>query len=206
MDTLKVEVSQTLKSISMKKEDIIKIFTEQEGLIISPEMKDILADKIIGQVDNCDTLAEAKQYLKDNWTEGCKCPACTQNVKLYKHKINGLTAKSLIDLYNLTFKYPNKFYFHVHDDIDVPLKVGGGFAKLRWWKLIEEMPNEEGSSSRTSGYWKITETGKSFVKNEFSIPVYSKLYNMKHYGFTGDKVTIIDSLTSKFNYKDLMND
>lgn len=196
----------------MKKQDLVQILQGYVGMSPSDvgvttfaEMQSKLADVILSEMaKEKGSLAEAKQFLRDNWEEGCECPACHQNVKQYKHKINGLTAKSLIDLYVLTLQNPNKPYFHVQDDIDVPLKVGGSFAKMRWWKLIEEMPKDDDSKGRTSGYWRITMRGIAFVKNELTIPEYVKLFNAKHFGFTGKNINIHSSLDSKFNYDELM--
>lgn len=157
------------------------------------------------KIDNNSTLAEVKAFLAKHYEKGCICSACGQNVKMYKKKIDSLMAVYLIKLYKLSNGSSGK-YFHVENDLDVPLKVGGSWAKLRWWGLIEEQAKDElNTTSRTSGYWKITERGIHYAKGEITLPKYVKLYNGKCRGSEGKKTTIQESLGDKFNYQELMN-
>jgi len=158
------------------------------------------------KIDKNSTLEEVKQFLAKNFADkGCTCPACGQNVQQYKKKIDSLMATYLIKLHKLSEERFNS-YFHVEQDLDVPLRVGGSWAKLRWWGLIEEQPKDEATtSSRTSGYWKITPRGASFVKGEITLPKYVKLYNGKCRGAEGEQININDCLGDKFDYKELMS-
>ena len=137
--------------------------------------------------------------------EGCRCPICNQNVKMYKKKVDSQMAFFLIKLHRLTKKYPLQNYFHVSDDINVTLKVGGSWAKLRYWELIEEQPKDSNDTEkRTSGMWRISQKGMMFVEGNLSIPKYVKLYNQTFYGYEGERVSIQDALSSKFSYRELM--
>lgn len=51
-----------------------------------------------------ETIAEAKQYLNDNFENGVECPCCGQNVKKYKYNLFATSALALIDLYKLVGK------------------------------------------------------------------------------------------------------
>lgn len=145
-------------------------------------------------------------FTKEKMKEGCKCPVCNQNVKMYHKKIDSQMAFFLIKLYRLTKKNPFKQYFHVQDDINVTMKVGGAWAKLRYWELIEEQPKDESDTTkRTSGMWKITSKGIMFVEKSLKVPKYVKLYNQTFYGYEGDRVSIDESLNEKFNYRELMS-
>lgn len=139
--------------------------------------------------------------------EGCKCPVCNQNVKMYKKKVDSQMAFFLIKLHRLTKKNPFKTFFHVQDDINVTLKVGGSWAKLRYWELIEEQPKDNSvTEKKTSGMWRITDKGMMFVEGNLSIPKYVKLYNQGFYGYDGDeRVSIEQALKDKFNYRELMS-
>lgn len=150
------------------------------------------------------TLEQVKAYLEANKEDGCKCPACDAHVEIRKWKISDKTAECLIRLCKLTMEYPNTEYFHVERDINVPLAVGGSFAKLRWFFLIEEKPKEDGEKGRTSGFWKITDYGKKFVLSKLPVKKYVHLYRGKKEGYSGKKITIIDSLGDKFDYDELM--
>lgn len=86
------------------------------------------------------------------------------------------------------------------------MKVGGAWAKLRYWELIEEMPKDSMTTEkRTSGMWRITDKGISFVEGNISVPKYVKLYNQTFYGYEGDDVSIHDVIKEKFNYRELMS-
>jgi hypothetical protein len=138
--------------------------------------------------------------------EGCKCPVCNQNVKMYTKKVDSQMAFFLIKLHRLTKKNPFQNFFHVQDDIGVTLKVGGSWAKLRYWELIEEQPKDKSNTEkRTSGMWRITDKGMMFVEGSLKIPKYVKLYNMNFYGYEGDRVSIQESLQDKFSYRELMS-
>ena len=156
------------------------------------------------------SLGEIKEFLTANWdSDGCICPACKKTVKLNPISINNMMAYRLCVLYNLTkatYVVDGKFrYFHVSDDIEVELKLGGGWAKLRWWDLIEQKPKEKGKGNgRTSGMWRITQKGIKFVENRIAVPKYVKLFNSKSYGFYGDQVRISDCFENRFDYEKLM--
>ena len=61
------------------------------------------------------TLAEVKTYLRDQFSDGCDCPACGQFVKLYNYKLFATSAWALIQLYKLHEKRPNEAYFHISE-------------------------------------------------------------------------------------------
>lgn len=146
-------------------------------------------------------------FTSSKMKEGCKCPVCNQNVKMYKKKVDSQMAFFLIKLHRLTKKNPFKTFFHVQDDINVTMKVGGAWAKLRYWELIEEQPKDKSDTTKkTSGMWRITDKGMMFVEGNLSIPKYVKLYNQTFYGYDGDeRISIEQALKEKFNYRELMS-
>lgn len=152
------------------------------------------------------SLVSLNVLSKHNMKKGGTCPVCTQNVKMYEKKIDSHMAYYLIQIYKMTINYPDKQYFHVQDDLNVPMKVSGSWAKLRWWGLIEEQEKSENiSNKRTSGMWRITDAGKKFVEHKSKVIQYVKLFNGKFYGESGDQVNISQCLNQKFNYTELMN-
>lgn len=148
-------------------------------------------------IDKNTTIFEAKNQLRENWLNGIECPCCGQFVKLYRRKITSAAAAGLISLYKKggadRFIHCNDFaYFH-----------GGDFGKLRYWNLIVQEVNMD-TKKRTSGLWKMTDTGVRFVQNRLELPKYALVYNQIFYGFKGEKVRITDCLTNGFNYAELM--
>jgi len=97
-------------------------------------------------------------------------------------------------------------YFHVRD-----IRVGseptgwGDWAKLRYWKLIEEMPKDDSDETRkTSGRWRITEKGITFVERSSFVQKYCLIRLHEHIGFEGDLIDIVDALGDRFSYEELM--
>lgn len=143
------------------------------------------------------TISQAKEYLKSNFDKGVDCPCCGQLVKLYHRPIYGSQAVSLINLYKL-----GPGYHHI-SGFNSGRTGGGDFAKLRFWGLAKEQPNED-DGKRTSGMWAITEKGIDWVLGTISVQKYVDIYNQKPISFSGDQVYIREVLGDKFNYEELM--
>lgn len=144
------------------------------------------------------TIQSAKDYLRSNWAKGVTCPCCEQFVKLYKRKLNSGMALTLIRIYR-------------HSQGWVPVKEflrqnkwhnGHDWTLLRFWGLLEEKQHAKGENS--SGYWRITAKGISFVLNHITVPKRMLMYNQSCYGFEGGETSISEALGNKFNYQELM--
>ena len=104
-------------------------------------------------------------------------------------------------LYDLTCHNTDTEFFHV--------KRFGFEAKevaiLAHWGLMREAQNED-TSKRTSGYWKITEAGIDFVELRIHVPLYVMIHINNVIGFAGDAVSMQDCLEHKnrFDYLELM--
>lgn len=147
------------------------------------------------------TLDEAKQYTRENWEKGVRCPCCDQLVKLYKRPLYATIAVNLIRLYRL-----NRSEYHHITKILLPNSSGGGdFAKLVYWGLVEEQPKPaDDTKKRTTGMWRITDKGVQFVEKRRNIPSHVQLYDGRFLGLIGDPVSIVEVLGKKFNYEELM--
>jgi hypothetical protein len=149
------------------------------------------------------TLAEAKTFIGQNFKTGVRCPCCEQLVKKYKRAINSGMAMSLIRLHKMseqkhTFYHLTDFLGNSHG------QWWSDFGKLQYWDLLLSMPNTD-SKKKRSGYWKITDEGKEFVKGRIKISKYGFFYNQKILGFEGPLVRIQDCLAEKFDYEKLMS-
>lgn len=153
------------------------------------------------------TLDEAKALLKKELREelekGSECPVCTQFAKMYKRSLYASVAYDLMRLY-YKCKYEDKYY-HIGEFSARKSSGGGDFAKLLYWELVEEMPKDpDDTTTRTSGYWKITDRGIDFVDGNLTITSHVKLYDGKSFGFVGDQISIQDALGDKFDYAEIM--
>ena len=136
--------------------------------------------------------------LDELMRKGGTCPCCGQYVKMYRYSIAGVAAACLIRLYGS----PEGAFVPVNS-IARGHGVGGHWARLRRWGLIEEAINED-TKKRTSGLWRITARGREFVDNKILVPKYVLIYNGTVFGFEGGMVSIRGCLGNKFNYEELM--
>lgn len=149
------------------------------------------------------TIQEAKDFLRKSVDDnkGVSCPCCGQLVKVYRRKLTSSMARALIAMYSYQATGP---WEAVHvTNFDLPAFRGGDWAKTRLWGLSEEIPNKD-TKKRTSGYWRLTEKGRQFVRGEISIPSHKIIYNGKMIGESEEKISIKQALGNKFDYQELM--
>lgn len=151
------------------------------------------------------SLEEAKQWLRERFENGAVCPCCNQYVKLYKRKLNSFMAYALL-LIDRYFRQPDaKEWLHVPSYLIEQNATDRECAKLRYWGLIEEMPEGRDDGSPHAGFYKITELGKQFVARTVRVPMYVHLYNgnpLKRPA--AETIDIYEALGEKFNYNELM--
>lgn len=146
-------------------------------------------------------MGRVKEFLRENYEEGCLCPACNQTVKLYKRK---LTANMVLPLL-MIYKNGNG-YVHVIELLrDHKLPDSRDWALLRHWGLISEKPKDTEDGKKSTGYWCITERGKRFARNEIELPESCNMYNKQIYGFALERINIRQAIANKFDYDELMN-
>ena len=141
------------------------------------------------------TLAEAKQFLRDNFKTGTECPCCGKYVKAYKRKLNAGMARALIIIYKLT---NNGSSIHVQSKFtELGLRATTmDYGYLEKWSLIEQ----KGSN----GYWRITQRGKEFVEDDIDLPDHCLVYNSKVYKWSQNHINIETALTEEFDLEEIM--
>lgn len=154
------------------------------------------------------TLEEAKQWLRERFSDGAKCPCCDQFVKLYKRKLNSSMAHGLILIYKF-FENNDDEWLHVPSylsRISSSATVrGGDWSKLRYWGLIEGEKGTRDDGSERVGTYRITGRGKQFVLSQIHVPKHVYLYNQNPVSRDdGETITIKEALGEKFNYAELM--
>lgn len=92
------------------------------------------------------------------------------------------------------------------DFIHVPTfyALGGDFAKLAYWGLVEEADEQREDGGR-AGWWRLTTKGEAFLRRQLKVPKYALVYDAKHLGFDDEEmVDIQDCLGNRFNLAELM--
>jgi hypothetical protein len=119
------------------------------------------------------TLEEAKVMLWDGVKGGTRCPCCNRWAQSYWRTINKTMARGLWWLANVGAVEPSE-YLQPLNYVDITkgpawLLRSNQLATLRWWKLVERMPNDD-PSKKHSGMWRVTTLGVKFLSGDSSVP------------------------------------
>jgi len=150
------------------------------------------------------SLDRERERVRRERTEpgGTTCSACAQHAQQYRRNFIKSMAQWLLGLYQFA-KGQTTVWAHSHEvSRSINFRSGGVFSVLKWHGLIEQKPNE-GTATRVSGIWRMTERGKQFAEGRERVPRYVLTYNDACVGFDGDLVHISDVLPG-FNYWELM--
>lgn len=132
-----------------------------------------------------------------------RCECCGRTLKVYKFKL-GSYVRTLIWIY--TQRAHRDHWLHI-SKCPVPemWNGGGDYGKLEWWELLENKPNKDDPSKRSSGLWRLTDLGERFVRCEVKVPSHV-FYEppSRVLGWHRDRVSILDALPRHFNYQALM--
>lgn len=147
-------------------------------------------------------LAEAVKWVLRHRMDGVECPCCGQFAKVYRRKLNSAMAQALAAFYERMGASDE--YVHVPSTTDMS-RLGGDWAKLAHWGLIEEKPSDRDDGSKHAGWWRITELGRRFVRDEVRIPSHALLFNQQLLGMDeSSTIGIRQALGDKFDYAELM--
>lgn len=146
-----------------------------------------------------ETIAEAKEFMREKFTEGVICPCCNQFVKLYKRSLNSGMA---ITLYRILLA--KEGFIDVKEYLRInKYKNSHDWTLLKFWGLLIPGENKVGQTNDT---WRITPEGHDFILHEKKVPKYIYMYNQKVYKVkdNNEVTTFREALGSKFDYNELM--
>lgn len=129
------------------------------------------------------------------------CPCCGRYAQVYRRHLHHDPAKKLIKLYRAGGA---EKFIHTSVLIEKGDTSVGDFSKAKHWKLIHQA-DPDSDAKKTSGMWKLTQKGISFVRGEISIQRIALIFDDRVLGFSDDMVTIQECLDGGgFNYRELM--
>lgn len=167
--------------------------------LVHPKLQSL---SLVGAVTVDDARRQVERAAYDK--KGGSCPCCGQQVKVYTRHINSALAQFLIWIVRSYEDNPR--WIHIREFPMIQNRRGGGdFAKLVHYGLLEQQPNEEDKSKRTSGYWKPTQKANDFVHKRIRLPEYVQLYDNFVQGFAAKQVDIEHCLGQQFDYSELMS-
>jgi len=113
------------------------------------------------------------------------CNGCGRSMKVSRLKIHKTLATMLVSLQQLG----NGWH---HIETFRPTKHGSGrdFSILKHWNLVESKPANSDEDKRTSGMYRLTDSGKAFVLGTIAKPKYVYVFNNKVIE-TSDTVVVI---------------
>jgi len=151
-------------------------------------------------------LAEVKEYLRENLNDGCICPACKQNVKMYKRKLSATMAYCMI-IFVKHCRKNNEFGFvnfnKILNDLNITPAQRADWQKLTYFNLITPETTTKGDPK--NGFYRVNQIGFDFVEKNMQVPESCNVYNGKLYGFSMEQTNIKMALKNKFNFQELMN-
>jgi len=157
----------------------------------------------MGDIYEGNDLEEARNWLRARVEDGAECPCCTQFAKVYKRKLTSCGARTLIRMW----RDSGLEWVHVPTLLKTQLPDiahQGGYATLgQHWRLIVESPDEREDGGRV-GWWRVTELGERFVREQVTIQKYARLYDGRCMNLVGSEISIKDALGTKFDYNELM--
>lgn len=152
-----------------------------------------------------DALQLAKDGVDKNLDKGSECPCCSQFAKRYKRALNSSMAAMLIAVYQNS----GKEYVHVNKLLATIPRFnanfgGGDFTKLVHWGLTEQKIGERDDGCKHNGFWRVTEKGEAFIRQDILVASHIYLYNRNFQGYGQESTSILKALGKKFNYNELM--
>jgi hypothetical protein len=142
----------------------------------------------------------ASAWVQANLAKGVRCPCCGQLAKLYRRKLTSAMVKSLVAMY----RRAGVEFVHVPTiDTGDPTRRGGDAAKLRFWNLIEEMPEARPDGGR-AGWWRVTRSGVAFLTGGLTVPKYVLIYDNEFFGYSGEAISVREACGNHFNFDELM--
>jgi hypothetical protein len=147
-----------------------------------------------------DSLAEAREWVMANRDDGVRCPCCDRYAKRYWRQLHSGVITYLIKFLRVTLANPDEPWHHYRTFGN----DGQDYRKAQAWELIEPRPGNEDPDKKQSGYWRLLPKGIDFLYGRTTVPKYAIIYNDTLEGFDGPQVTVVDCLTKKFSYPELM--
>jgi hypothetical protein len=117
-------------------------------------------------------------------------------------------AYGLILLYRRDKELMGGQYIHIENYFksipNLPASVRGDLAKLRFWGFLTQKKGDKEDGNPNNGFYRITDTGKSFVENKMVTYSHVNIYNNKVLGTSTKTITIKAALKNKFNYDEIV--
>lgn len=151
------------------------------------------------------SVADARAYVQryGSTKDGCRCPACDRLVKVYRYPVSRSQAQFLIAMAirsarlhagSLTGWVDLR---SVRGHFSAGMRLGGKYAKLRHWGLIEASDTERAT-------WRLTTRAVAWMRDETRIARHVFILDNEVVGYSADAVAFSDALRTAFDLDDAL--
>lgn len=154
-----------------------------------------------GEAPSTAAVNQVRAWVMAHRVDGVICPGCLQRAQVYRRTINSQMAVALIYLFR---SYGMDFGFW--PDVLAYANINrADEAKLAYWGLAEPKQGKREDGSNRTGYWKVTERGRSWLLEQLAVPRYALVYNGECIGLDHTELwTVRQALGTRANYDALM--
>lgn len=148
------------------------------------------------------TLAQARrEYAKVIKNDGGNCPCCSRWGKIHGYQVTSTHTRGMIWMFKR---------FRKNEWIDLGraprwILRAKTMSVLQHWKLLERKAKDVDEDKRGSGFWRLTEKGRDFIRNRTSISKYAFVFDNRVIKLSPQRVDVITTLGKKFSYNELMS-
>lgn len=149
-------------------------------------------------------IGEARRWLRGVIEDGAVCPCCGQLARVSKRKLDASISASLVLIYRYALAHPHEPWVHVPTllaSFPELARSGGHYGKGAHWGLLESRMDVEGEGL---GWHRPTDRGVAFVEGSILVPEYVWCYDNQKFDEGGKLISIRESLSTQYNYEQLM--
>jgi len=132
------------------------------------------------------TFGAREFVMRERWTtNGCKCPVCDQNAKVWTRSLTTEMGYALVNVIR-KWKHEERWVMSA----ELKGLRGGDYAKLRYWGFIVFEKEPEDDEKRPSGGMKPLDKGLDFARRRIRVQKNALVYNGKPLKFEGEMISI----------------
>ena len=147
------------------------------------------------------TLAEARKDFKEKIKgDGTRCPCCHRWGKINGYQITSTQVWGMIWMLK---RFRRNQWIEIAKAPKLILR-SKSLATLHHWELLERQPNVD-PDKKGSGFWRLTQKGRDFVRHKITVPKYAFVFDNKLIKFSRQHTNVIAALGKKFSYQELMS-
>ena len=148
------------------------------------------------------TLAEArKEYRQTIKDKGGRCPCCRRWGKIHAYQVTSTHVRGMIWMLK---RFRRNEWIELSKAPKWMLRAKT-MSILQHWNLLERAIKQKDDDRRGSGFWRLTQTGRNFLRRHITIPKYAFIFDNTVLKFSKEHVDAVQSLGKKFSYEELMH-